>query len=208
MRRAAPASLSHSSWILFKAVPLLCVCGGGCHRAFHVPLSQLCICSHQYHCKSSSSLPFTVNDSTEYGLSHDLWRQHRPWPPPHPPAAVAAQKQIRPLETAQTTDIYMTADGNTSRSHQCGLQWQHNPWTTTWLQVSEQTTTIHTAFGGNIGHEQDLGPSRGSQWPATFLITLRIVFLVVALPTVCWILLHKSFIKIFTVSHRLASMPV
>lgn len=133
-----------------------------------------------------------------------------------PPTAVAAQKEIRPSETAQTMNIYMVSDGHAGRSRQYGLQWQYNPWTSTWLQVSEQTTTIHTAFSGNARHEhqhrallqQDLGPRCGPQWSATFLITFRIMRLVVALLTVCWILPQKSFIKIFTISHRLASMPV
>lgn len=64
------------------------------------------------------------------------------------------QTSIWPLAIAWITSTFMVLEGSTGHGHVHGfqsntihsyqhvLQWQHSPWTSTWLQVAAQTTVI------------------------------------------------------------------
>lgn len=96
-------------------------------ETFYASLSQIWLCSYQYHCKEASLL-FIVSRSMNNGLPHGLLWQHRPWP------------STSPFVAAWTTEAIMVLRGSTSQRHQHDLQRQHRPWTSTWPSVVTRAT--------------------------------------------------------------------
>lgn len=119
------ASILQCLRVLFDGFPfrLLLLGGSGdgvrvwvVTEVFHVPLSQLCICSCQYHCQSSF-LTLYCQLELRLGLPYSFWGQYRPqtW------SLALVRPQTRPSEAAQTTYITTASGGSIGHSHQYGL---------------------------------------------------------------------------------------
>lgn len=109
-------------------------------------MDRLSVLAHLHPCQNPSivvsymSACFTGRTSHSIGawildFPRGFWRQHH------------------------AMDLCMVSSGRTDHRHQHVLRCQHVPLSSTWLQVTAQTTDICMASGGNMDHRHQHNPS-------------------------------------------------
>lgn len=129
--------------------------------AFHVPLPQLCICSHRSHHRSSFLALYSCTvgrawsvgihagsgDSTDHKHRPQLQNYRSRQGPQRQPGPLML---IWPLGTAQHRDITMASGGSTGHSHQPGPQ--HSTRTAQFFLLSHlHHVSVHHSAGGGGG---------------------------------------------------------
>lgn len=177
MRELTSASLAHLSRILLNGFlyrPLLFLWGrvgglGIVTEACHVPLSQLCICNHQYHCKSGFLALYSKQEHRSWVnkfFGDSAEHEHGSL------TTVQPLTQIRPSGTSQTTDTNVAPGGSAGHAHQYDPWGRHNLWTSIWFQAAMWAMNIETDSGCSTTSAPEMaleqqhvsGYHRGLRW--------------------------------------------
>lgn len=130
---------------------------------FHVPLCQLCVYSHRYHCKTSFLVLYNHQEHRSWAST---WLPVTAQPTNSTPDCSRTTDPDKALKEALTMGISVASGGSADHVHQRApphamAAWPMDIRTSTWLQPTAQTT--------DISWPSVAAPAQTSPWPHTIL---------------------------------------